>query len=108
MVCHHCEALAKKHGKDRKGLQRFRCAPCNRTFTEYQDKPLEGMYLPLDKATLVLNMLLEGMSLRAVSRLTGVEMHNFVRPHKSLNGATPAMAQGIAKSFWTVEDLLRY
>lgn len=79
MVCHHCEALAKKHGKDRKGLQRFRCVPCNRTFTEYQEKPLEGMYLPLDKAVMVLNMLLEGMSLRSVSRLTGVEMHTILK-----------------------------
>ncbi|KXK00417.1 MAG: hypothetical protein UZ17_ACD001002172 [Acidobacteria bacterium OLB17] len=40
MVCHNCEAKAKRHGRDRKGLQRFRCTPCNRTFTEYQDKPL--------------------------------------------------------------------
>lgn len=79
MVCHHCEALAKKHGKDRKGLQRFRCIPCNRTFTEYQEKPLEGMYLPLDRAVKVLNMLLEGMSLRSVSRLTGVEMHTILK-----------------------------
>ena len=79
MVCHNCEALAKKHGKDRKGLQRFRCVPCNRTFTEYQDKPLEGMYLPLEKASMVLSMLLEGMSLRSVSRLTGVEMHTILK-----------------------------
>lgn len=34
--------------------------------------------------------------------------YNFCRPHKSLDGATPAMAHGIEKSFWTVEDLLRY
>ena len=33
---------------------------------------------------------------------------NFCRQHKSLSGATPAMAHGIEKSFWTVEDLLRY
>ena len=34
--------------------------------------------------------------------------YNFCRPHKSLNGATPAMAHGIEKTFWSVEDLLRY
>ncbi len=79
MVCHNCEELAKKHGKDRKGLQRFRCVPCNRTFTEYQDKALEGMYLPLEKAAQIVSMLLEGMSLRSVSRLTGVEMHTILK-----------------------------
>lgn len=79
MVCHNCEELAKKHGRDRKGLRRFRCVPCNRTFTEYQEKPLEGMYLPLEKATQIVSMLLEGMSLRSVSRLTGVEMHTILR-----------------------------
>lgn len=34
--------------------------------------------------------------------------YNFIRPHKSLSGCTPAMAHGIEKSFLTVEDLLRY
>lgn len=32
MVCHNCEALASKHGRDCKGNQRFKCSPCNRTF----------------------------------------------------------------------------
>lgn len=79
MVCHNCEAKAKKHGKDRKGNQRYRCNPCNRTFCEYQEKPLEGMYLPIEKAVMVLSMLLEGMSLRSVQRLTGVEMHTILK-----------------------------
>ena len=34
--------------------------------------------------------------------------YNFVRPHKAMSGATPAMAHRIEKTFWTVEDLLRY
>ncbi len=79
MVCHNCEALAKKNGKDKKGSQRFRCVPCNRTFTEYQEKPLEGMYLPLQKATLCVSMLLEGMSIRSVERLTGVEKKTILK-----------------------------
>jgi transposase-like protein/IS1 family transposase len=79
MVCHNCEALAKKHGRDRKGLQRYKCSPCNRTFTEYQDKPLDGMYLPLDKAVQIISMLLEGMSVRSIERLTGVEKHTILK-----------------------------
>lgn len=34
--------------------------------------------------------------------------YNFVRPHLTLDGATPAMAAGIARSFWTVRDLLEW
>ena len=31
--------------------------------------------------------------------------YDFMRPHSSLDGATPAMAAGIAKSFWSWNDL---
>jgi IS1 family transposase len=32
--------------------------------------------------------------------------YNFCRPHRSLQGSTPAMVQGITKSVWTIKDLL--
>jgi IS1 family transposase len=32
--------------------------------------------------------------------------YNFCRAHKSLDGATPAMAANLSKSFWTLKDLL--
>ncbi len=32
--------------------------------------------------------------------------YNFCRGHKTLNGATPAMAAGIANTFWTLKDIL--
>jgi transposase-like protein/IS1 family transposase len=32
--------------------------------------------------------------------------YNFCRGHKSLNGATPAMAANLAKTFWTLKDIL--
>ena len=32
--------------------------------------------------------------------------YNFCRQHRSLKGSTPAMAQGITKSIWTLKDLL--
>jgi len=79
MTCHNCEAKAKKNGKDRKGNQRYKCLTCIKTFIETQEKPLEGMYLPLEKAVLVVSMLLEGMSIRSVERLTKVEKHTILK-----------------------------
>ena len=32
--------------------------------------------------------------------------YNFGHQHRSLSGATPAMAAGLSKRFWNVEDLL--
>ena len=61
------------------GFAAFSLRSLQPNFTEYQEKPLEGMYLPLEKASMVLSMLLEGMSLRSVSRLTGVEMHTILK-----------------------------
>jgi len=62
-----------KHGKDRKGNQRWKCARCGQTFTSEQQRPLGDMRTDLDRAVIVLGMLLEGMSIRACERLTGMK-----------------------------------
>jgi transposase-like protein/IS1 family transposase len=72
MTCHNCRTACQKHGKDRKGQQRFRCQQCSKTFLEPREKPLEGMYLPMDKAEMVLSLLLEGNSVSTIQRVTGV------------------------------------
>ncbi|HLJ16107.1 MAG TPA: DDE-type integrase/transposase/recombinase [Bryobacteraceae bacterium] len=72
MTCHNCRTECKRHGRDRKGNQRFQCRQCSKTFLEPQEKPLDGMYLPLDKAEMVLRLLLEGNSVSSVERLTEV------------------------------------
>jgi len=72
MTCHNCKIEAKKSGKDRKGNQRFRCAQCRKTFQELQGKPLDNMRIPMDRAVMCLQLLLEGMSVRSIQRITGV------------------------------------
>ncbi len=72
MTCHNCRIEAKRHGKDRKGNQRYRCNTCSKTFLEPQDKALEGMYLPMDKAELIVKLLVEGSSVSTIERITGV------------------------------------
>ena len=72
MTCHNCQTEAKKFGKDRKGNQRFRCQTCHKVFQEPKEKPLGGMYLPMDKAVQCLQLLIEGCSVRSTERITGV------------------------------------
>lgn len=78
MTCHNCQMVAKKFGKDRKGVQRFRCNGCRKTFSEIQDRPLGTMRLPIEKALQVLQLLVEGVSIRSAERITGVEKKTII------------------------------
>jgi transposase-like protein len=73
MTCHNCQLQAKRFGKDRKGVQRFRCNSCKKTFSELQDRPLGTMRLSMEKVLQVLQLLVEGVSIRSAERITGVE-----------------------------------
>lgn len=78
MKCVHCGAdVAVKFGKDRKGQQRFRCLACRKTFVE--SHALAGMQTGLKEAVGALRMLLEGISVRAASRLTGLDRDTILR-----------------------------
>jgi transposase-like protein/IS1 family transposase len=72
MNCTDCEGRTKKHGKDRKGNQRFRCLTRDKTFIEPKESLLGKMYLAEDKALLCLQLLVEGSSIRSIERITGV------------------------------------
>lgn len=79
MNCTACESTNfKRFGKDRKGNQRYRCLDCGKTFQTAQDKPLDEMRLPLDKAVMVLHLLVEGNSIRSTERITGVEKKTII------------------------------
>jgi len=72
MNCPQCNKPAKKFGKHRNGLQRYRCPNCKKTFTEPHTRPLGYMILNEEKAMSVLQHLVEGCSVRSTSRITGV------------------------------------
>jgi transposase-like protein len=71
VTCHPCQIQCKRFGKHRNGLQRFRCNQCRKTFTEEHERPQDEMRLPVDRAVSVLQLLLEGMSVRSAERITG-------------------------------------
>lgn len=72
MTCHTCETQCRRFGKNRNGSQRFRCNTCRKTFSEAVEKPLDGRYLPAEKITTVIQLLLEGCSINSIVRITGV------------------------------------
>jgi transposase-like protein/IS1 family transposase len=71
MTCHNCRSECRKFGK-RKNRQRYQCHQCRKVFTDARDTTLDGMYLPMDKAELILKMLVEGSSVSTIERITGV------------------------------------
>ena len=79
MNCTDCNGLTKKHGKDRKGNQRFRCLTCGKTFNEPKEKPLGEMILAEEKAISVLHHLVEGCSIRSTERITGVHRDTILK-----------------------------
>jgi transposase-like protein len=72
MTCHNCRSECKRKGRDRKGTQRYQCRQCSKTFLEPREKTLDGMYLPIEKAEMVLRLMLEGNSVSSTERLTDV------------------------------------
>src|SRR5439155_16984706 len=49
-----------------------RCKQCKKTFSEDQDRPLNEMRIPMDKAVMALHLLLEGNAVASVERVTGL------------------------------------
>ena len=79
MNCPQCDSRCRRFGKHRNGLQRYRCNHCRKTYTEEREKPLGSMTVPLDKATLALELLIEGTSVRSAERITGLHRDTILR-----------------------------
>jgi hypothetical protein len=64
--------------------------------------------LAADKRNAVIAALVEGTSINATCRMTGVAKHtdyNFCRVYKTLR-VTPAMEAGLTDHVWEIEELL--
>jgi transposase-like protein/IS1 family transposase len=79
VTCHNCQTLCRKFGKHRNGLQRYRCNQCRKTFTEDHATPLDTMRLPLEKAEQIIRLMVEGMSVRSIERITDVHRDTILR-----------------------------
>src|SRR2546427_2672766 len=76
--CHNCRTDCRRFGK-RGNRQRYQCLQCRKVFTDARDNTLDGRYLPVEKAELVLRLLLEGNSVSSVVRLTDVHQKTILK-----------------------------
>ena len=65
-----CNTLCQKFGKDRRGHQRYRCYQYSKMFTGLHNGNFPGMYTPPDNAAAIIKLLVEGVSVRSIERLT--------------------------------------
>src|ERR1017187_3579487 len=79
MGCPECGNAAKRFGRHRNGLQRFRCLSCKKTFTESHERGFRVEdYLQDPRCQMAIRMLVEGCSVRTVERLTGIRRDSII------------------------------
>jgi transposase-like protein/IS1 family transposase len=79
MTCAQCGVSCKRFGKHRNGLQRFRCVPCGKTYTE-DHKPAFRVedYLKTKQGIMAMKLLVEGCSVRSIERITGIRRDSII------------------------------
>jgi transposase-like protein/IS1 family transposase len=75
VTCVKCQhQTCKKFGYfGKRRIQRWRCQSCKATFSQPVER-LESHYTDLDTAARVLELMMEGTSVRAISRITGLHI----------------------------------
>lgn len=68
MLCATCGNEARFFGSNRSGSLRFRCDNCRRTWTDTTTQTTDRRRVARDKMLLILDLLLEGISIRALER----------------------------------------
>jgi transposase-like protein/IS1 family transposase len=74
-VCQH--ENRRTNGKTPAGATRYRCKDCGKSWTE-ETATLGGMRIGIDQAAQIIEMLCEGVSVRATARMTGSHMQTIL------------------------------
>ena len=69
MFCPICQGGTRRFGWNRNGSQRYRCDACAKTFTDEQTRPQDQRCVEPAKMLTILNLLLEGSSIRSLERV---------------------------------------
>ena len=80
MTCRKCQhSNVRKFGNyGKQRIQRYRCSDCRATFSMPPAKPLGNHTLEFDKAVQIVRLLMEGVTIRGTSRITGVHKNTIM------------------------------
>ncbi len=78
-LCRSCGGRTILWGRDRKRNVRHRCKACGATYGDIPARPLGAMRIDPAMATLCLNLLVEGNSIRSTERVTGTHRDTIMR-----------------------------
>lgn len=78
MRCPICQTESRRFGFARSGSQRYRCDACARTFTDESTRAVDRRRVDPAKMNLVLRLLLEGNSIRALERQLNVNRNTIM------------------------------
>lgn len=79
MIAPACTHSWKKNGFDKNGNPRKRCKLCGTSYVDRAFTALGEMRIDLDEAGRAINLLCEGMSVRGVCRITGLNKQTVLR-----------------------------
>ena len=79
MKCPTCKSDCQRFGTNRNGSQRFRCVECKKTFSAKLTDRIEGSNIPLEQVEKVLQLLIEGCSVRSAERISGLHRDTILR-----------------------------
>jgi len=101
--CPHCDSASlSRYGFDR-GIQRYKCKKCNKTFKVTTNKPQHGLHKK-DKISTYIEALREGMSVRKAASYTGISKNTaFAWRHRFLSSLTNKMEKNNGKEIITAD-----
>ena len=79
MKCPTCKSDSQRFGTNRNGSQRFRCVECKKTFSAAPSDRVEGSYIEMARVEKVLQLLIEGCSVRSVERISGLHRDTILK-----------------------------
>jgi transposase-like protein/IS1 family transposase len=80
MTCIRCkhDAAYKFGTYGKRKIQRYRCRNCKTTFADAPARTLGNHYTDIDRAAQVFSLMVEGMSIRSISRVTEMDKNTII------------------------------